>query len=292
MVALCKLIAADKRFQNFITLVILAAGVLVGLETYPGVMDSYGDVLHALDKLVLWIFVAEILIKMIAEGRRPWRFFHDGWNVFDFIIVAGALMPFTGQYATVLRLLRLLRVLRLVRAVPKLQLLVGALLKSIPPMAYVSLLLGLLFYIYAVAGVFIWGENDPVHFGDLQNAMLSLFRVATLEDWTDIMYINMYGCAEYGYEGMMDRCTASSGSPVGAALFFVSFVLFGTMVMLNLFIGVIMNGMNEAQRETAALDAAAHGDVPTLEGEIDALSEKLVALQDHLASIRGMATRK
>jgi voltage-gated sodium channel len=282
MVTLCGRIARDVRFQRFITVVIILAGGLVGLETYPVMEQRYGTLLHFLDKVVLWIFVVEISIKLVAEWPRPQRFFRDSWNVFDFVVVSAAFMPLAGQYATVLRLLRLLRVLRLVRALPRLQLLVGALLKSIPSMAYVSVLLLLLFYIYAVAAVFLWGGNDPVHFKDLQTSFLSLFRVATLEDWTDIMYINMFGCDSYGYDGMMERCTAPAAAPVASALFFVSFVLLGTMVILNLFIGVIMNGMDEAQRETDELEQQERGDTITLESEVHDMTKQLAALQERL----------
>ncbi len=289
MVQLCKKIAESSKFQNFITLVIVFAGILVGAETYPSFHHAYEPILHVLDQLILWIFVGEIVIKTLAEGKRPWRYFYDGWNVFDLPIVAGAFMPFAAQYATVLRLLRLLRVLKLVRALPRLQMLVGALLKSIPSMAYVSILLTMLFYVYAVAAVFMWGENDPVHFGSLQIAFLSLFRAVTLEDWTDLMYIQMYGCENYGYDGMMDQCVASSASPVGGAIFFVSFVLVGTMIFLNLFIGVILSGMEEAQADAAdehATDRAAKaGTLRPLPEELAQLHLQLDALQAQLARI-------
>lgn len=287
VVQLSRDFAESSRFQNFITAVILFAGVLVGIETYPSAVARYGPIMHVLDKVVLYIFVFEIVVKMVAETPRPWNYFKDPWNVFDFVIVAAAFMPFAGSAATVLRLVRLLRVLRLVRAVPKLQLLVGALLKSIPSMVYVSVLLALLFYVYAVAGVFMWGDNDPVHFGNLQISFVSLFRTVTLEDWTDLMYIQMYGCASYGYEGNEALCTASSASPVGGAAFFISFVLFGTMIILNLFIGVILSGMDEAQKESEDMVAAARGDaVPTVEEELQALEGQLAAMQEQIATVR------
>lgn len=291
MVKLCKRVAESARFQNFITFVILFAGVLVGVETYPEMHRRFEAPMHVLDQVVLWIFVAEIVIKMVAEGRRPWRYFYDGWNVFDFVIVAGAFMPFAAQYATVLRLLRLLRVLKLVRALPRLQLLVGALLKSIPSMAYVSLLLLMLFYVYAVAAVFMWGQNDPVHFGDLQISFLSLFRAVTLEDWTDLMYIQMYGCDQYGYDSMPHLCTAPEATPVGGAIFFVSFILVGTMIFLNLFIGVILSGMDEAQAEADAAAAQLRADKAgrkpaTLHDELHKLQEQLAALQSQLSRVQ------
>lgn len=295
MIQLSKQVAESSKFQNFITVVIIFAGILVGLETYPSFRESHHATLHLLDQVILWIFVAEIAIKMVAEGSKPWRYFYDGWNVFDFIIVAGAFLPFAAQYATVLRLLRLLRVLKLVRALPKLQLLVGALLKSIPSMGYVTILLVMLFYVYAVAAVFMWGQNDPHHFGNLQTAFLSLFRAVTLEDWTDLMYIQMYGCANYGYDGMMELCTNSESSPVGGAIFFVSFVLVGTMVFLNLFIGVILSGMDEAQADAnddaALLKAKKTGQLQSLDAELKTLHRQLEAIQSQLARVYRITTK-
>lgn len=245
---ICKKIATSKLFKNGITTTILIAGILVGIETYDIMVTNYHQTFEVLDLIILIIFSLEIIIKILQEGKQPWKYFTDGWNVFDFIIVVSVFMPFGGSSIAVLRLLRLLRVLKLVKALPKLQLLVTALLRSIPSMGYVTLLLILLFYVYAVAGVTFFGHNDPVHFKDLEIAMLSLFRIVTLEDWTDIMYINMYGCDQYGYDNIRELCTTPSSSPLGAALFFVSFVLVGTMVILNLFIGVIMTGMDEAKQ--------------------------------------------
>jgi voltage-gated sodium channel len=277
----------SAAFQRFIMAVIVFAGVLVGLETYPGVVARHGTVLHLLDQLVLSIFVVEIVLKMAAQAPRPWRFFHDGWNVFDFLIVAACFLPVDAHYVTVLRLARLLRVLKLVRALPRLQILVGAILRSIPSMGFVALLLFLVFYVYAVAATFLFGDNDPIHFGTLQTSLLSLFRAVTLEDWTDLMYIQMYGCAAYGYEGSEALCTASSGNPVLGALFFVSFILIGTMIMLNLFIGVIMNGMSQAQaeREAEERDRQRDGGQPTLADELHVLQEQLQQMQQQLERV-------
>lgn len=277
MVERCKNIANSKWFQNFVTVAILVAGVLVGIATYADFAEEHKVTLEILNKIVLAIFILEIVVKVIAEGNKPWRYFNDAWNVFDFIIVAAAFLPFGGGSVAILRLLRLLRVLKLIKALPKLQMLVGALLKSIPSMGYVSILLLLLFYIYAVAGVFFFGENDPIHFGNLQTSMLSLFRVVTLEDWTDIMYINMFGCENYGYDGNMDVCTNSVANAAGSVFFFVSFVLIGTMIFLNLFIGVIMNGMDEAKAEMMINDRIENGKESA---KIEDLEQKLSEMQD------------
>ncbi len=250
-----KRIADSSRFNIFILLTIIFAGVLVGIQTYERQITHIAHILDQLDFIILLIFTVEVFVKVFAEGTKPLNYFKDPWNIFDFSIVAVCYLAFVtpdldASFIAVLRLARILRVFKLVTAIPKLQILVGALLRSIPSMGYVGVLLFLLFYIYAAMAVFVYGDNDPVHFENLHLAMLSLFRVVTLEDWTDIMYINMYGCDQYGYDGMEELCTNPSASPIGAALFFVSFVLIGTMVIMNLFIGVIMTSMEEAKQET------------------------------------------
>ena len=289
VVAFLKSIAEAPWFSNFIIGVILFAGVLVGVQTYPSMVENYGGALHFTDQIILWIFVAEIVIKMGAEGSKPWRYFFDPWNIFDFLIVAVCFMPLDAQYVTVLRLARLMRVLKLVNALPELRIIVSALLKSIPSMFYISLLLFIFFYLYAVLAVFTFSTNDPVHFDTLQKAMLSLFRVATLEDWTDVMYINMYGCINYGYQGIAS-CTPETSHAFGwgAAIFFSSFVLVATMVILNLFIGVIMNGMDEARAEmTAEIKALKQVDIDAGQAShTDIVSQQLTELAEQMLTLK------
>src|SRR5512147_2091783 len=152
MIQIIKQVVEVKWFHHSIVAVIVLAGVVAGLETNPAALQRYGTTLRALDVFILGVFIAEALLKMVVHGRRPWLYFADGWNVFDFLIIVLCVLPVGGPFAAVLRLARALRLLRLVSALPKLQLLVGALLKSLSAMGYVSLLLALLFYIYAVAG--------------------------------------------------------------------------------------------------------------------------------------------
>jgi voltage-gated sodium channel len=265
-------IVAAKWFHHFIVAVIVVAGVVAGLETSPAIMARYGGMLLALDQIILGIFVVEALLKMAAHGRRPWRYFADGWNVFDFLIVVICLLPVGGPFAAVLRLARALRLLRLVSALPKLQLLVGALLKSLSAMGYVSLLLALLFYIYAVAGIHLFGRTDAANFGSLPAALLTLFRIVTLDNWGDIFLAQL-----------------AHVSAVKVAVYFVTFIIFGTMIILNLFIGIIMNSMAEMHAEIAARDRAQHeGEtgVATLEDELRSLERDFGALQTRLAGLR------
>ena len=255
MQSFCYNLSRGNFFNQFIIGTILLTGVVVGAQTYKDFAEENATVLNFLDQTILVIFTIEALIKILAEGHRPFNYFKNPWNVFDFAIVAACLLePFLqlgGAFLPILRLARILRVLRLITAIPKLQLLVTCLLKSLPSMFYVSILLFLLFYVYGAMAVFLFGENDPIHFRNLQTSILSLFRVVTLEDWTDVMYINMYGSNAYGYsaDDLSKWNPASSQSPLGAAIFFVSFVLIGTMIVLNLVIGVIMNSMDESNEE-------------------------------------------
>lgn len=283
--ALAQRVVQATSFQHFITGVILFAAVLVGVETDKAMVAAHGDLLHALDRIVLAIFCAEIVLKMVALSPKPWRYFHDAWNVFDFAIVVACLLPLGSQSATVLRLLRLLRVLRLVHALPRLQVLVGTLLKSLPSMGYVGLFLAMHFYVYGVAAVFLFGENDPVHFGSLPLAVLTLFIVVTGENWSTTLYTQMYGCERFGYDGMEALCTASNAQPVLASLFFVSFIVLGTMVILNLVIGVVMNSMQEAQIENERMDEANRGGDehhPSLEHELFELRQSMAATLERM----------
>lgn len=291
MTSFCQRIVSARWFQPLILGVILAAGVLVGLETSSQLRQGYGAWFKGLDALILAIFVGEIGLKLGAHGRQPWRFFRDPWNSFDFAIVAACLLPLNGHYLAVLRLARVLRVLRLVTALPRLQLLVGALLKSIPSMGYVGLLLFLLFYIYAVMGTFLFGANDPQHFGSLPASLLTLFRIVTLDNWTDILYAQMYGPARDAIAGFAGAVEFRP-MPVAAAVYFLSFVLLGTMIMLNLFIGVIINGMNETQREAEVRERKKHLEQlgrATLADEIILIEHELDALKTRLQTLRMLA---
>ena len=288
MSAFCKRISEASWFSYFIFGVIIAAGVVVGLQTYKEFEAEHHMLLSFLDTIILGVFALEVLIKIIAEGKTPWRYFLDPWNVFDFTIVAVCLLPIqNNEFVAVLRLARVLRVMKLVSAIPRLQILVGAVLKSIPSIGYVSLLAMLLFYIYGCMGTFIFSENDPAHFRNLQISMLSLFQALTLEDWADLMYINMYGSANYGYDdatyaalaniGIEKSSIVSKESPIVACLFFLSFIVTGAMIVLNLFIGVVLSGMEEAKKDQALDDALKRRN----SSDID-IKEEILIMEDQL----------
>lgn len=265
-----KHLVINSWFQRFIILTILLAGVLAGIETDATAVANHGPLLRTLDAIVLGIFIVEAVMKLTAHCPRPWDYFRDGWNVFDFTVIVLCLLPMDSQFAVVLRLGRTLRLLRLVSALPKLQLLVGALIKSFSSMGYVGLLLGIMFYIYAIAGVHLFGGHDKEHFGSLSKGFLTLFQTITLDDWK-FLFVSAQGSA-----------------PAIAAIYFISFILLGTMIMLNLFIGIIMNSMEEMHAEldeynAAKREAAERGGVLA---DLTALDEQLASLKTSLAELR------
>lgn len=255
-------IVGHVGFQRSIVVVIMLAGVLAGLETSSAINAQYGGPLKVLDQLVLMVFVAEAFLKLASHAPRPWLYFRDGWNVFDFSIVLLCCLPVESQFAVVLRLVRTLRLLRLVTALPKLQLLVGALFKSFSSMGYVGLLIGLMFYIYAVAGVHLFGGHAAAQFGRLDLAMMTLFQIITLDNWSDLF------------------SAAKGASPLAAAVYFVSFILLGTMIMLNLFIGVIMNSMSEMHEE---MESAREAASRSLVDELQKIEKEIISLRKSLA---------
>eukprot|EP00873_Tetraselmis_striata_P040098 jgi/Tetstr1/460362/TSEL_005661.t1 len=248
---LCLRLVSSKTFQNFITVVIMLASLMVGMQTYPSLEDN--PVLNAADRAILAIFTLECVLKVLAVGLRPWEYVYDSdgvnfWNVFDFVVVLVCYLPLDASMVTVIRLFRLLRVLKLVRALPELQILVMGLIGSIPSIFYVALLLCLVFYLYGIMCLSFFKPNDPVNFWDLQTTFLTLFRMSTLDDWVDIMYTAMYGNDIVPCDPWRgDRCTEPTPQPWLASLFFVSFAVLSAFVVLNLFIGVVATQMEEAK---------------------------------------------
>jgi voltage-gated sodium channel len=175
-------ITRNKTFNVFIFILILLSAILIGIETYSGIAAKHKFMLSFLDRLIITIFAVEIGLKIVSNGKKPWNFFSDPWNVFDFVLVGVCLIPAGDtHFFAVFRILRVLRILRMITFLPKLRLLISALVKSIPSMGYIILLISILFIVYAITGVFLFGVSDPMHFGDLHHSLVTLFKVLTLE---------------------------------------------------------------------------------------------------------------
>jgi voltage-gated sodium channel len=254
-------IAGSPRFQNAIIAAILVNAVILGIETFDGAMARYGDALHTANLVFLGIFVAELAIRILAHGRRPWDFFRSGWNVFDFLIIAALFVPGIRENAALLRILRLLRVARLLRVLPDVQLLLRGAARAIRPATGLGILTFLLLFLYGMIGWVLFGDTDPAAWGDIGVAMLSLFSILTLEGWTTTFAI------------------AYDARPLPAVLFFLSFILIGTFVVLNLLLGIMIGSLEEVREEERLRHG---GDTADVEGRIRDLREALDAVEHSL----------
>ena len=217
-------------FEWGIIAVIIVNAILLGMETSPALNDSYGNWMHMGNWIALGIFVVEALLKMIALAPRMDRYFRDGWNIFDFSVIVFALIPATGEFAMIARLARLLRALRLISTIRELRLIVAALVRSIPSVFHVIMLMSIIIYIYAIIGYQLFHQHDPTNWGNLGICVLTLFNIITLEGWTEIMATAM---------DLHDW----------AWVYFVTYVVIATFVVINLFIAIIINNLDEAKLE-------------------------------------------
>ena len=245
-------IVESRRFENAITAVIVINAVGLGLETSSAVMAQYGQLVITLDRIAIAFFVVELSLKLFAYRLS---FFKNGWNVFDFVIVSVALFPFSQQF-TVLRAIRILRALRLVSVVPSMRKVIVGLFSAIPSIGTVIVMLVLLFYISAVMATKLFGAAFPEWFGTLGASLYSLFQIMTLESWSMGIVRPVMEIYPYAWG------------------FFVPFILITSFIVLNLFIGVIVNAMSEAT------DEEAHDEREEILGELRALRREIAALRD------------
>ncbi|WP_375262716.1 ion transporter [Palleronia sp.] len=237
--------------RNAITAVIVINAVTLGLETSEGAMAVAGPLIVGIDRICLTIFVVELLSKIYAFGPR---FFRNGWNVFDFVVVAIALVPASGGLS-VLRALRILRVLRVISVAPRLRRVVEGFLTALPGMASVFLLMALIFYIGAVIATKLFGAAFPEWFGDLGRSAYTLFQVMTLESWS--MGIVRPVMQEFPY----------------AWAFFVPFIMVTTFAVVNLIVGLIVNSMQSAHEEESVAATDAYRD--EVLKRLDAIEQRL-----------------
>ncbi|MCK8517312.1 ion transporter [Methylonatrum kenyense] len=252
----------SQPVQNFIIALIVLNAITLGLETSSTAQQYIGGLLFWAERAILTVFVIEIGLKLIAFGPR---FFRSGWNVFDFVIVAIALAPETGPFS-ILRALRILRVLRLLSQVERLRVIIESLLRALPSIGWIAFLLVLVFYIFGVMGTKLFGESFPEWFGTVGLTMYSLFQVMTLESWS--MGIARPVMEVYPH----------------AWLFFVPFILITAFTVLNLFIGIIVNTMQELHWEEedakrTEIEGRAHAERERMVRLLEELHEKVDVLE-------------
>ena len=252
----------EQHFNIVMIFAIIFAGILVGIQCYPRLENNY--IVTAIENSVIALFFLECVIKVLAEGLKPYKYFlgKHGWmNTFDFFIVI-LCAPFISDIFVgkspivrlVSRLFRLVRISKLANQIPALQVILRGLAGGLKSITYIAVFLLLVFYVFAIFGVILFRDNDPFHFRTVPVSLLTLFQCCTLENWSEILYINVYGCREYPSifffsESDMDsetwadlddmyKCTDSYAQPVVASVYMLSYVIIASFIMLSLFVGI------------------------------------------------------
>ena len=231
----------NKIFELFVVIIIVLSALLIGAKTYP-IPAEIMQLVRWLDLSITVIFLFEIVIRFIAEENKK-RFFHNGWNVFDTLIVVISLIPIEdSEMALIGRLVRIFRVLRMVSIIPELRLLLNSLVSALPQLGYVLLLMFIIFYIYAAVGATFFANINPVLWGDISISLLTLFRVMTFEDWTDVMYETM------------------EVYPL-SWIFYLTFIFLTAFAFLNMVIGIVVNVLEEENAKVRAAKDEAEGKI-------------------------------
>lgn len=259
--ARCERLAESDRFQNAIIVVILLNAVVLAIETFGDAMARYGDELRSINYAFTAIFIAELAIRILAYGSKPQRFFRSGWNLFDFVIIAALFMPGVRENAALLRILRLLRVARLLKSLPDVRVLLRGAARAIRPATGLVIITGLLVFLYGMVGWTLFADVDPANWGNIGLASLTLFSILTLEGWNSLF------------------ATVFEVRPFASILFFLSFILVGTFVVLNLLLGIMIGSLEEVREEERIREG---GDTADIEGRIKDLREALDAVEHSL----------
>ena len=250
--------------QRFIIALIVLNGAILGIQTSASLTAYFGPWLSLFDQLILSVFVLEIVLKLTASGRQ---FFRSYWNLFDFFVVAIALVPASGPFA-VLRVLRVLRLLRLISVVPRLRFVVEALLHAIPGIASIGVLILIIFYVFAVVATGLYGAAFPDWFGSLGRSMFTLFQIMTLESWSMGVVRPVMQVFPFAW------------------IFFVLFILVATFTMLNLFIGIIVETMQtlhaKSDEDEKSKKSLIEDDPASVIDELRGLREEIAQLNEKL----------
>ncbi|WP_206020027.1 ion transporter [Pseudomaricurvus alkylphenolicus] len=254
---------SNKAFELFVIGIIVFSALVIGVKTYP-LPETLVQVVGVLDWMITLIFLVEIVIRFLGEPEKK-RFFRSGWNVFDTLIVVVSLIPIEDtEMALIGRLIRIFRVLRMVSIIPELRMLLNSLLKALPQLGYVMLMMFIIFYIYAAIGSTFFASINSELWGDIALSLLTLFRVMTFEDWTDVMYETM---AVYPFSWA----------------YYLTFIFFTAFAFLNMVIGIVVNVLEEEHQRMAAEEAEAAGE-PTLKDLQQEIQELKQLLQSQAAA--------
>lgn len=265
-------IVYSSQFELLIAFIILVNAVSLALLTMPEVDPEVRETLGQLDTLALYIYLIELIMRIVSYGKRPWEFFRQGWNIFDFSIVVLSFGLFSGE-TIILRLLRIFRLIRIFRFLPEVRVLTSSVVKSLPPLMSVGVLIFLALFIYGMAGVYLFGKQLPDSWGNITLALTSLFILLTLENFPNYLE------------------EAVEVSP-WALPFYLSYIFIVVFTVLNVLIGIVLNAMDEAREENkerkrkiSELDAIVHevdditANGKVTEDEINRLREQLKIME-------------
>ena len=265
-------IVYSSQFELLIAFIILVNAVSLALLTMPDIDPEVKQTLGELDTFALYVYLVELIMRIVSYGKRPWEFFRQGWNIFDFSIVVLSFGIFSGE-TIILRLLRIFRLIRIFRFLPEVRVLTSSVVKSLPPLMSVGVLIFLALFIYGMAGVYLFGEQLPDSWGNITLALTSLFILLTLENFPNYLE------------------EAVEISP-WALPFYLSYIFIVVFTVLNVLIGIVLNAMDEAREENkerkrkiSKLDAIVHevdditSDGKVTEDEINRLREQLKLME-------------
>lgn len=250
----------NRTFEFFVILIIIISALEIGAKTYA-LSENALKLTLFLDVFITLFFLVEIVIRFIAEPNKK-AFFKSGWNVFDTLVVMISLIPINdSEMALLARLVRVFRVLRMVSVVPELRILINSLLKAMPQLGYVMLLMFIIFYIYAAVGSYLFQAINPVLWGNIAISMLTLFRVMTFEDWTDIQYETM------------------EVYPL-SWIYYLTFIFLTAFAFLNMVIGIVVNVMEDEHAKAKALEQEDEPSMKELKAEITELKQMILYLKE------------
>ena len=262
----------SSQFELLIAFIILVNALSLALLTMPDIDPEVKQTLGELDTFALYLYLVELIMRIVSYGKRPWEFFRQGWNIFDFSIVVLSFGIFSGE-TIILRLLRIFRLIRIFRFLPEVRVLTSSVVKSLPPLMSVGVLIFLALFIYGMAGVYLFGEQLPESWGNITLALTTLFILLTLENFPNYLE------------------EAVEISP-WALPFYLSYIFIVVFTVLNVLIGIVLNAMDEAREENkerkrkiSKLDAIVHevdditSDAKVTKDEINRLREQLKLME-------------
>ena len=259
----------SSPFELFIAFVILVNATSLAILTMPDLDSTVRAACEQIDLVCFAIYSVELVLRIISYGKKPWEFFKQGWNIFDFIVIAAS--PFFAGQSVVLRLLRLLRLFRIFRFLPEVRVLTTSIVRSLPPLMSLAVLIFVALFMYGMVGFYLFGEKDPTNWGSITEAMTSLFILLTLENFPNYL-------------------EAGVAISPWALPYFLSYVFVVVFTVLNVLIGVVLNAMDEAREENRER-AKRMGQLSEIVDDVEVMTEDGQITADEMKRLREKVAR-